>query len=118
MILPPDATRNEVKLRTYHVVGDCSLVQWGKTCYPTIANRWDLYKHPSIRGLPARLRRMLLHDASQRTPLERGTHTDMLGISRRDASNDRNCAEAVMLRNDDDQMSEMESSKQKDLFLR
>lgn len=78
------STRNGVKLRTLHVVGDRDLVQWGKTNYPTIANRWDLCKHPSIRGLPAKFRRILLNDASKRSPLERGTNTHMLGISRRD----------------------------------
>ena len=78
------STREAVKLRTYHVVGNRSLVRWGKTSYPTIANRWDLQGHSSLQGLPDKFRRILLHDASERTPLERGTHTDMLGISRRD----------------------------------
>jgi hypothetical protein len=59
-------------------------LDFGRTTYPTIQNRGALKQWLGRQGLTPEVLAALLHDASERSPLERGTAVDMVGISRRD----------------------------------
>jgi len=56
----------------------------GRTSYFTIQNRGVLRPWLARQGLAPEVLGALLYDASERSPLERGTAVDMVGITRRD----------------------------------
>ena len=80
------STQQAVKERLQSVLGPktSALVVWGKTSYPTIANRDALKSHRAFKTLSGKVSAAIFRDYSARTPLESAGGVGMVGISRVD----------------------------------